>query len=92
MARVVLEYLLPFLLPTALYALWLVWQRRNAATAGTAVPAWQEGPWFWLVMAGAALVLAAIVASILLSAHTPKGKYVPPVLKDGVVVPGHFEG
>jgi len=41
MARVLLEYLMPVLLPTALYALWLIWQRRRAATAGTAVPAWQ---------------------------------------------------
>jgi len=92
MARIFVEYLVPLLLPTALYALWLAWQRRGAAAAGNAPPAWQEGPWFWLAMAGAAFAFAVIVATILFASETPKGKYVPPALKNGVVVPGHFEG
>jgi hypothetical protein len=90
MARVFLEYLLPVLLPTALYALWLIWQRRRAATAGTAVPAWQEGPWFWLIVAGFALAVLAVVAIALLSGNRPGETYVPPMIKNGKVVPGHF--
>jgi len=90
MARVFLEYLMPVLLPTALYALWLIWQRRRAATAGTAVPAWQEGPWFWLIVAGFALAFLAVLATVLLSGHRPGETYVPPMIKNGKVVPGHF--
>ena len=91
MVRVALEYLLPFLLPTALYALWLHWQRRHAATAGTAIPAWQEGPWFWLLAAGAVLAVLALVATIVLTGAAPGAKYFPPALENGTVVHGHFE-
>jgi len=91
MIRIIVEYLLPFFLPTALYALWLLWQRRQAATAGTALPEWQEGPWFWLVAAGAVLAVTAIIATILLSGAPPAAKYVPPSLENGTVVHGHFE-
>jgi len=91
MVRILLEYLLPFFLPTALYAAWVFWQRRRAASVGGAGPAWEEGPWFWLLAAGAVLAVSAIVATIVLSGAPPGAKYVPPVLEDGKVVHGHFE-
>jgi hypothetical protein len=91
MLRAVFEYLVPFLLPTLLYALWLIWQRRRAAAGGARVPAWQEGPWFWLVIAGFALAFLAFVASALLLGHAPGARYIPPQLRDGTVQPGHFQ-
>ncbi|MFI4986282.1 MAG: DUF6111 family protein [Alphaproteobacteria bacterium] len=91
MVRIVIEYLLPFLLPTALFALWLVWQRRRAATLGAPLPAWQEGPWFWLALSGLALVLAAMIATAFLSGYAPSSQYTPPAFKGGEVVPGQFK-
>lgn len=92
MARILIEYLLPIVLPTALYAAWLAWRRKRAiATGAASVPAWQEGPWFWCILAGVGLALAVFVATALLSGHPPGAKYQPPHVVNGRVVPGEFQ-
>jgi Family of unknown function (DUF6111) len=91
MARVLFQYLLPIVLPTAIYLLWLAHRRRRAAAAGTAVPAWQKGPWFWLIVGGLAISAASFVTGALLSGHSPSGKYVPAEVKDGRVIPGQIK-
>ena len=91
MLRVLFEYIVPMALPTAVYLLWLAWQRRRAAGAGTRVPDWQEGPWLWLIGAGLALTIAAMVATALYAGYAPGSHYVPAATKDGRIVPGHFE-
>ena len=92
MARILIEYLLPIVLRTALDAAWLAWQRKRAIATGAArVPAWQEGPWFWCILAGVVLVLAVFLATALLSRHPPGAKYQPPHMVNGRVVPGQFQ-
>lgn len=91
MARIFIEYLLPIILPTALYAIWLAWQRRRAIAMGAArVPAWEEGPWFWCILAGVALSLVVFVVTALFWGHPPGAKYQPPQVINGRVVPGQF--
>ena len=86
MMRVLLTIVLPLLLPTLLYVLWLVTMRR-AALAGPAP--WRALPWVWLVGAGLALsMLLLFVIGVRIG--TPEGTYVPPRYIDGRVVPGHI--
>lgn len=92
MARILFEFLLPIVLPTALYAAWLAWHRRRAIVAGAArVPAWQEGPWFWCILAGVGLALIVFVVTAVLWGHAPGAKYQPPRIHNGEVIPGQFQ-
>jgi hypothetical protein len=96
MNRVLLQYLLPLLLPTLLYLLW--WGtigRRKATASGGGATTLSEGPWFWLILGGCfllagSLVYTALVVGVPIDAGSEE-RYVPPQLKDGRVVPGHFE-
>lgn len=89
MTRVLLQYLLPLILPTLLYLGW-AWlgQRR---TAGGPVERLQEGPWFWLVLTGVALMAAVLVATALMSGVEPGTRIVPPKYEDGRIIPWHTE-
>lgn len=92
MLRVLLEYAVPIALPSLLYLAWLAYENRRVARGGEGVlRRWQEGPWAWLFAAG---VVIAVLGSILLSTMGGpgiSGRYVPPHLEDGRVVPGHVE-
>lgn len=91
MLRIFLQYILPIGLPTALYALWLLWQQKRAAASGARVPQWEEGPWFWLLAAGLALSFAAFVVTALLWGNAPGAEYTPAEIKGGQMVPGRFK-
>lgn len=88
MLRVLLTIVLPLLLPTGLYLLWVTTlerPRRQDATAWTALP------WIWL--AGAGVVLLALVLFVV-TVHfgaPQEGVYVPPRWRNGDIVPGHIE-
>ncbi len=87
MARVFLTIVLPLLLPTLLYLLWLMATER----APIAAPgAWRELPWPWLL--GAGVVLAALLLWVVVVGlgGPTQGTYVPPHYIDGRVVPGHL--
>ena len=87
MWRVVLEIILPLLLPTALYVLWVLAVR--PAQPGEAAN-WAGLPWVWL--GGAGVVLLALVLLVLISPGGERdGLYVPPHLEGGQIVPGHFD-
>lgn len=87
MWRVVIEVVLPLLLPTALYLLWL--RTLRPLQHGGAIR-WPALPWLWL--GGAGIVLLAIVLYLTeYSGGAQDGVYVPPHLEGGRVVPGHFE-
>jgi hypothetical protein len=90
MLRLLAEYLLPLLLPTALYLLWLLWRRMAAARGAGVVPEWTEGPWFWLVLAGIGLSLCAFVIGGVTWGHMPAAAYHPARTIDGRIEPGHF--
>jgi hypothetical protein len=86
MIRIAFTRLLLFLLPFALYGVYLLllrW-RPNATRPQT--------PWTPLFIAGLLLVVLSFVFLGLTEGGTTEGVYVPPNAIDGKIVPGHFEG
>ncbi len=86
MTRVLLVYVLPFLLPLALYIGWVWLSRRKNTEDGP----WQlaEGPWLWFVAAGIALMAGGMVYLGLSGGSEPGGTYQPPRYEDGAIIPG----
>jgi hypothetical protein len=87
MARLVAFDVLAFLLPFALYAIWLLATRRNLRSASE----WPLRTVAWLALAGAVVLLLAIAVFIHLDSGKPGTIYVPARIENGVIVPGHFE-
>jgi len=91
--RLLLELVLPALIPVLIYLGYLrVEQRRAAARGeGEALPWWAETP--WIPLAGAGVLLAAIVLSVVVlrSGDAIHGVYVPAHLENGALVPEHVE-
>ncbi|HXP31711.1 MAG TPA: DUF6111 family protein [Stellaceae bacterium] len=85
MTRVVLTVIVPLLLPTAIYLLWVVSVRRARPAAAMT---WQGLPWLWLVLAGIVLAAAALLVLVAFG-RQGGGTYVPPHVEDGRIVPGH---
>ena len=87
MTRVFLTVVVPLLLPTVVYVLWLLaFGRARVSTA----MAWQALPWLWLGVAG--VLLAAAVLFVLVGHGGPRnGVYVPPHAEGGRIVPGHVQ-
>ncbi len=85
MLRVILEIVLPLLLPTALYLIWVY--SLGPARGGGAIGL----PWAWLVGAGVLLLAIVLVVVTLASSGGRQGVYVPPRWQNGRIVPGHFE-
>jgi hypothetical protein len=84
MLRVLLQYLLPLLLPFLIYAAYV-------ALAQGRVPSWLDlNPKQWAMLGGAGLALLAIslVTWSLMTGSPPEEKYIPPRLEDGRIVPG----
>ncbi len=81
MARVLLEIVLPFLAPFALfYAYRLLVTRGQRFLDST--------PWFQLTVVGLILVCASLASLAFIGGQTPRGVYVPPHVENGRVVPG----
>jgi hypothetical protein len=89
MLRVIVEILLPLVLPTALYLGW-IWVVRWAG--GDTAPSGGTGlPWLWLAAAGIVL-LAGFLFFVNVGFGTAEhGIYVPPRWTGGRIVPGHIE-
>lgn len=92
MVRILLIYILPFLAPAMVFVLW-TWARAGYIRShGGKPPAIEDGPWFWLTLAGGVLVLLTLGATALLTeSGRPGDVYVPPTVIDGKVVPGRHE-
>ncbi|MEO5374880.1 MAG: DUF6111 family protein [Alphaproteobacteria bacterium] len=92
--RILLTWLLPLLLPTALYLGWMwVMRRRIAAAAGKGEAAEARAravPWTWLALAGVVLTAVTLGASTLWQGASPGALYVPPHLENGRLVPGRM--
>ena len=92
MGRIFLEFVLPLVLPTAIYLLWLRAERRRIERLGHGEkPRWQDAPYFWLAAMGVVLAGAVLVAVHYAGGMGTTGTYVPPRVIDGQVVPGHIE-
>ena len=75
-----------FLVPFVVYAGWLLATRGHVGTAGD----WSLRTIGYLAIAGAAIMLIALVAFISFSSGEPGATYVPAKVENGVLVPGHF--
>lgn len=78
----------PVFIPLLLYVAWQTRRRRHAHRRGEDKPNWLDGPWYWAVLATLAL---AIVVFLWwgFGSDAAQGKYIPPHLENGAVVPGH---
>ena len=88
--RQFLEIVVPLVLPTALYFLFVITANRRAASAPGQPLWWRAVPWLWLATAGAALVAISLVAFALFGGAPPGTAYRPARLIDGKIVPGQL--
>lgn len=88
--RQFLSVVVPLLLPTALYFLYLLAFRRGGLPQGGAGVS-PEVPWIWLGIAGAALVALTFVLLAHFDGAPPGSTYVPARVINGEVEPGRFE-
>jgi hypothetical protein len=88
MSRILLQYLLPLVLPLAIYTAW-TWMVRGRKDAF--VQTMVNGPWFWLLVAGLCLMTVGLVLTAVLTGGEPGAVYIPPHLEDGHIVPGRLQ-
>jgi len=88
MTRIILQYVLPLLLPAAIFLVWVVLTRQRAGSQETTMERLQKGPWFWLVVGGFVLMAAGLFYLGLTEGSKPGGAYQAPHYKDGRIVPG----
>ena len=83
--RQVLQILVPLLLPTAAYFLYLTALRRRQGAANAPAP---DVPWTWLAVAGVVLLVVSLTALALIGGAPPGSHYEPAQLIDGKIEPG----
>jgi hypothetical protein len=76
-----------FLIPFAIYALWLLVTRRTVRNADD----WTVKTITYLALAGAAVLILAIVFFVHYDREPPGGRYVPAHIENGKIVPGHID-
>jgi hypothetical protein len=88
MIRLVIENILLFLLPAAVYFGYILLTRRGT-TPGEII---NDAPLLWLLSSGALLVMATLIyfASTTVGGR-PDQKYTPPYMKDGRIQPGELK-
>lgn len=91
MLRVIIQNLLLLALPTALYFAYTAVARSRAAAAGQVKPGWEQGPWFWLAVAGVGLMALSLASLALLGDHETTGVYIPPHVEGGKIIPGRLK-
>ena len=82
--RILLHYVLPLVLPAAVYFGWVLIAKRKKVSL-------QDGPWFWLIVVGFALMASGLAFLALTGGSEPGGTYYPSHVEDGKVVPGEFK-
>ncbi|MEQ9448051.1 MAG: DUF6111 family protein [Rhodospirillaceae bacterium] len=91
MTRILLTYIVPFLLPIAVYAAWVWYRTAYAARHGGEAPKFEKGPWPLLLFLGALLALAVMGAVGLNRGGDAGAAYEPARIEDGRIVPGRLE-
>ena len=87
MSRILLQYVLPLLLPAAVFLVWVLLTRKRSGSKQTAMERLQQGPWYWLVVAGFALMAAGLAYVGLTQGTKPGGSYKAPHYEGGRIVP-----
>jgi len=88
MIRIIAENVLLFLLPTIIYIAYVYMTREEKPGAARVL---DDAPIIWLFVAGALVVVVTLVTFGSISGGKPGQVYVPPVLKDGRIEPGHLQ-
>lgn len=86
MIRIVIENLFVFLLPTLLYVGWVAFRRNDWPGLLNVL---KEAPLVYLFVAGAVMMLTALLAFSSRTGHRPGEGYVPPSFEGGTLNPGH---
>jgi hypothetical protein len=90
--RILFTYIVPFLTPIGLYALWIWYRTRYAEKHGGEAPRFEQVPWPLLLFAGAVFALGVLGISAAMQGNDPsEGVYVAPRVEGGKVIPGHIE-
>lgn len=85
MIRVVVENIVLFFLPMAIYVTYVLLTRKRDAKGGLL----DDAPYMWLMLAGTLLVFIVLIAFGSSSGGKPGQAYTPPSLsKDGKIDPG----
>ena len=87
MIRVVIENILLFLLPTAIYIAYMLVRKRNQPP-GTARQIIDDAPVIWLLVSGAVVMIAGLAYFGSFTGGKPGEQYQPPVYRDGKIIPG----
>ncbi len=87
MTRVLVYNLVFFLLPFAVYGLYIVATRRSLGSSDD----WSMRVLGWLLLAGALVMLVGLVLITTFGGATPGLDYQPATLRDGQIVPGNFQ-
>ena len=82
MGRVLLTIIVPLLLPTALYVGWRLTLGRTAPVPPVSL---------WVAAAALAIASLALILANTDFSRPREGRYVPPYVKNGGIVPGHVE-
>jgi hypothetical protein len=88
MVRVVIENILLFLLPTALYLAYMMLVRK---ADGSPQQVLDEAPLVWLFVGGLGVIAATFLIYGSMKDGTPGQVYEPPVFKDGKIIPGRVK-
>ena len=91
MFRIVITYIVPFLLPSAIYLAWGWYRGRYVTTHDGEAPKLEKGPWPLLLFLGAVLTLASLAATALMGGSGAGSVYTPPHLENGKMVPGRMD-
>ena len=90
--RVFLTIVVPLILPTLLYMLYLLALRPHMAGQQTGQTTRESRiPWVWLALVGALLMLITFFTVAHLEDAPPGSHYEPAKMKDGAIEPGHLE-
>lgn len=77
----------PVLIPLIVYWLWQMRARRIAKKNGAPEPRFRDGPWYWALLAS---LLTGVGCFLLLGLTHERndGRYIPPHMENGTVIPG----
>ena len=76
-----------FLLPFAVYALWLLVTRSGVGSAAN----WQAQTLAFLALGGAVLMIVTLLVFTTFQGSPSGGTYHPAQIEDGRIVPGHID-
>ena len=93
MTRIFLTYILPLVLPSLIYVLW-IWNARRTHDPDSEddLPGLRRGPLFWSLVSGFLLMITGLITIALISGDPPdSGTYQSPRLEDGKILPPSYK-